>query len=634
MLTFLVLAHSITTVTVDFSQPGIEVSPLLYGLFTEEINHSYDGGLYGELVRNRSFQDHAERPVHWSAAGSGSTIELDRSGGATEALPVSLKVVGGAANDGYWGMPVKPNMTYRLSVWAKADKPGLIRASLESKDGQTVYAKADLAGVGDSWKKLDVTLTTGSRVTPTTDSRLVLRTGADRTTWLNLVSLFQPTFKDRPNGNRPDLMAMMAEMNPKFLRFPGGNYLEGPRLEDRFEFKRTLGPIEQRPGHWTPWGYRSSDGMGMLEFLLWCKDLNMKPVLGVFAGYTLDKKFIKAGPELQPYVDEALEQIEYVIGGTDTKWGARRAADGHPEPFDLEYVEIGNEDGFDESGSYEDRFVQFYDAIKAKYPDIKVISSTGGTDWLGSKFPITKRKPDLVDEHYYSNHWDMMGMASKYDSFDRNGPKILIGEYAAHVGTPPWEGAAGKGPTPDMLCAMAEAAYLTGLERNSDIVEMACYGPLFVNVNPGGRQWAINLIGYDALNSFGSPSYHAQVMFGQNIGDRTVPVSIAGAPVQRNGERTLPGLFSSVTRDTKTGMVYLKVVNPMSDSQDVTFQMKGAEFEPEGTIITLSGEPTAINSITEREKIVPVRKVLTGIGATFKQTLPPCSVTVMVLKSR
>jgi len=631
MLMLPLLVQEPARLSLDFTAPGIQVSPMLYGHMTEEINYSYDGGLYGELVRNRAFLDDAQRPAHWSPVGEGGSMSLERSG-PSAARPIALKVQGAVANEGYWGIPVRPATTYRLELWAKADAAGPIAASLESPNGSTVYARAEINGVDGRWRKLTAKLKMDGDVKPTKDARLVLRSGNSRTTWFGQVSLFPPTYKGRANGNRLDLMKMLVDMRPKFLRFPGGNYLEGNTLQDRFPWKATLGPIETRPGHPSPWGYRSSDGMGLLEFLLWCEDMKAKPVLGVYAGYALNGTYIKPGPDLQPVVEDALDEIEYVIGGPDTKWGAQRVKDGHPKPFPLEYVEVGNEDGFDKSGSYEGRFVQFYDAIKAKYPQLKVISSTGGKDYLGAKFPIAQRRPDLWDEHYYAEAWDMMAMATKYDGYDRKGPKVFVGEWAAHDTVAPWQAGPKAGPTPNMKCTLGDAAFMTGLERNSDIVEMACYAPLLVNVNPGGRQWSLNLIGYDALNAFGSPSYYAQKMFAENLGDRTVPLTLSGVPTQTQGEKSLPALFASATRDTKTGAIFIKLVNALPMAQEVAFDLQGGTVRSEGKMTVLSGDLKAMNTIEEPTKVAPVTTPVRGLGKSFRQTLPPHSVVVLSLR--
>ena len=619
--------------SLDLTKPGVAVSPTLYGLMTEEINYSYDGGLYGELVRNRAFLDDPERPTHWSAVGEGAAASLERSG-PSATRPMALRVRGGVANDGYWGVPARPATPYALTLWVKADAKGLLKASIESPDGATVYAKADVKGVNGAWRKLSAILRVAKGVAPTKDARLVLRTGPGRSVWLAQVSLFPPTYKGRINGNRPDLMAKMIDMRPKFLRFPGGNYVEGNTLADRFPWEKTLGPIEDRPGHRSPWGYRSTDGMGLLEFLLWCEDMRAKPALAVYAGYALNGDHINPGPDLQPTVQSALDEIEYVVGGTETTWGARRAKDGHPKPFPLECVEIGNEDGFDKSGSYEARFIQIHDAVKARYPSLQVISTTGGRDPIGGRFSITQRRPDLWDEHYYAEAWDMMAMASKYDAYDRNGPKVFVGEWASFDTVAPWTAGAKAGPTPNMKCTLGDAAFMTGLERNSDVVQMACYAPLLVNVNPGGRQWSLNLIGYDNQDVFGSPSYYAQRMFAENLGDRTVPLALSGVPTQTQGDKTLPALFASATRDAKTGTLYVKLVNALPTPQAVTFDLQGARISPDETMTVLSGEPKEINSLAEPAKIAPVTSAVGGLGTSFQRTLAPRSVTVLKLSTR
>lgn len=329
-----------------------------------------------------------------------------------------------------------------------------------------------------------------------------------------------------------------------------------------------------------------------------------------------------------------MEEIEYAVGDPKTtRWGAQRAKDGHSKPFPIEAVEVGNEDGFDKSGSYPDRFKQFYDAIKAKYPQVKVISTTGGKDFFGQLYPITQRNPDLWDEHYYSEAWDMLAMSTKYDSYDRNGPKVFVGEWASHDTIPPWQAGPNAGPTPNLKCTIGDAAFMTGLERNSDVVSMACYAPLLVNVNPGGRQWSLNLIGYDALTSFGSPSYYAQKMFAENLGDRTVAITTTEVPSQFFGKNKLPSLYASCTHSSKTGEIYLKLVNALSIAQSVSFEVKGGSIQPDGTITTLHGNDLKlVNTIEEPLKVAPKTSSVAGLGSRFKETLPAYSVTVLKLQ--
>jgi alpha-N-arabinofuranosidase len=422
--------------------------------------------------------------------------------------------------------------------------------------------------------------------------------------WLELVSLFPPTYHDRPNGNRVDLMEKLAAMHPKFLRFPGGNYLEGNHIAERFNWKQTVGPMVNRPTHIGPWGYHSSDGMGLQEFLNWCEDLKMEPVLAVYAGYSLSQEHVNPGPDLEPYVQDALDEIEYVTGGLDTKWGKVRAENGHPVPFKLTYVEIGNEDNFDSSKSYEGRYEQFYKAIKAKYPALQLIAT----------MPIKNMRPDVVDDHYYVRRQEFFADQNHYDKTDRTGPKIFVGEWATREGA----------PTPNFGSALGDAAWMTGLERNSDIVVMAAYAPLLVNVNPGGMQWETDLIGYDALSSYGSPSYWAQVLFGKYLGTEVVPATLTNA-----GSR----VFASATRDEKRRKLFVKVVNAASEEASLSIALEGVgQVKHDALLITLSGKtPNATNSITHPDAVVPVEHRIEVAGPKFEEKFAPYSINILEL---
>ncbi|HEY3267816.1 MAG TPA: alpha-L-arabinofuranosidase C-terminal domain-containing protein [Armatimonadota bacterium] len=497
--------------TAHADRPGARINPMMYGLMTEEINHAYDGGLYAELLQNRIFKDDANSPVHWSLVQSGGgsgSIGLDTSHPINSALTTCLRLSltsasgrVGVANDGWWGIPIAPNTQYRASFYAQASAgvSAPLRVTIESPDGATVYAQAQTPIVDSYWKMYTVTLHTGD-VTPSSNNRFVISTAAMGSVWLNLVSLFPPTYKDRPNGNRIDLMEKMAAMTPSFLRFPGGNYLD----PGHYQWKITLGPLSERPGHPGAWGYRSSDGLGLLEFLEWCEDLGMEPLLGVSDG----RDWLSASADVGTLVQDALDEIEYVTGAVDSVWGSRRAADGHPAPFALHCVEIGNEDFFDSLSTYNARFARFYDAIRARYPELQIIAT---------RSDLTSRRPDLIDDHIYASVSDMLRAAHNYDNYSRTAPHVFVGEWATTVGS----------PTATHLAALSDAAYLTGLERNADVVRMACYAPLLVNVNPGASQWGTNLIGYDALSSFGSPSYYMQSMFSRNRGDVVLPVAVS-----------------------------------------------------------------------------------------------------------
>lgn len=625
------------TITVDVGHPAGAMSPTFGGLMTEEINHSYDGGLYAELVRNRSFRDNANTPAGWSPIG-GASLVLDHDSPLNPNQPVSLRVdvanassnaPGGVANAGFWGFPIRPSTTYHATFFAKAAAgfDGPLTLSLQSSDGRTIYAQAQVSGLTASWKKFEADLKTTDSITPTADARYALTIDRPGAVSLSFVSLFPPTYNHRPNGLRQDLMQMLVDLKPKFLRFPGGNYVEGGSFATRFDWKKTIGPVEERPGHPGCWGYRSSDGMGLLEFLEWTQDMGAEPVLAVFAGYTLDKKYVEAGPELQPYVDEALEEIEYVTGGPETTWGRQRAKDGHPEPFKLRYVEIGNEDFFDQSGSYDKRFAQFYDAIKAKHPELKIISTIGNEH--PKAIQVASRVPDVVDEHYYRSADEFMRISPTfYEKYSREKrPEIFVGEWASYPDAriKPWTPAAKKlPPTPNMKAALGDACFMAAMERNADLVIMQCYAPLLVNVNAGAWQWGPDLIGYDALRAFGSPSYYAIKMFNTHLGNERLALTHSDTSVQ-----------ASATRDSERGIIYLKLVN--SDSKPATVQIDlkdAAGLQPTAQVLTLSGQSSATNSIDHPKTVVPAESTLNGVSPHFSFTVKPESICVISLSER
>ena len=603
------------TLTIHADQPEHAVSPTLYGLMTEEINYSYDGGLYAEMVRNRTFRDDWSGVPYWYLVEQGNSVAKmtpDHTTGPSDALKNSMRLdvekadahnQAGVLNVGYWGMAVRPGTTYKGSFYAKAGNGDLgpVTVSLVADDTGKVLASANVSSLGTEWKQYEFTLKTDAQVKASAANHLVLTVGHPGTLWLNLVSLFPPTYHNRANGNRIDLMEKMAAMRPAFLRFPGGNYLEGNHISERFEWKKTIGPLVDRPTHPSPWNYHSTDGMGLLEFLYWCEDLKMQPVLAVYAGYSLMGEHVEPGPQLDSYVQDALDELEYVTGGTDTKWGAVRAKNGHPAPFKLTYVEIGNEDWFDKSGSYEGRYEQFYKAIKAKYPQLQLIATA----------PLKNFKPDVLDEHFYVRATQNFHDTTHYDKTDRNGPKIFVGEWATREGA----------PTPNFAAALGDAAWMTGMERNSDIVVMAAYAPLLVNVNPGGMQWETDLIGYDTMKSYGSPSYYAQVLFAEYLGDHTLASKLDGAG---------PKLFYSITKNTAKRQLYLKLVNGSSEPQTLTIDLPGAKLAPMAKVVSLTAlSMEATNTIDSPSHIVPVQSTLTNVSSSIKHTVPGYSIEVI-----
>jgi len=621
LLPFSLLAQSPSltiqpSLTIDVDHPTASVSPTLYGLMTEEINYSYDGGIYAELISDRTPSRAWDALRGWPMVARGDSsvnVSIDDSNGPSAVLTRSLRVTvskasaaspAGVENDGYWGIPVRPHTVYSGSFYAMTDSPGIpVTITLQNDQTGVVAASATVTGLTGEWKRFTYTLKTGDDPV-SSNNHLILTIAKPATVWLNLVSLFPPTYHDRPGGNRADIMNLLAGMQPKFLRLPGGNYLEGDHIAEHFDWKKTIGPWVDRPTHLSPWHYRSSDGMGLLEFLEWCEDLKMQPVLAVYAGYSLEQEHVDPGPALEPYVQDALDEIEYVTGDADTKWGAERVKDGHPAPFPLRYVEVGNEDQFDHSHSYDGRFAQFYHAIKQRYPDLQIIATT----------PVKSVTPDVLDEHFYMSAAQSFSEAHHYDAADRNGPKIFVGEWATREGD----------PTPNLEAALADAAWLTGLERNSDLIIMSSYAPLFVNVNPGGMQWAPDLIGYDALSSYGSPSYWTQVMFSTHLGTEIVPAALANAP---------PRVFASVTRNNTTHKLFIKVVNATSTSRPLAIALTGVKkLAPQATLTTMSGKtPNATNSITRPDAVVPVTHTVSVAGSKFTQTFAPYSVNVMEL---
>jgi alpha-L-arabinofuranosidase len=539
-------AHAIAAeparIVIDAGHPGITVSPTLYGAFFEEINRAGDGGIYAEMIQNRSFED-ADFPVAWSLVkgrGAEAVIALDRTKPLNTANPTCLKLEvtqagerAGIANEGFKGAPKRSRYTpdqwrakwdeavsksvngltvvagkqYNLSLYASSEQGAPLDVTLESQDG-AVLAQGDIKGLGADWKKFTIALTATAS---DTNARLVISTKQPGVVRLDMVSLFpRETWKDRPNGLRPDLMEMIAAMKPGFIRFPGGCFVEGDTLADAARWKESIGDIAERPGHWQLWGYRSTDGLGMFEYLQMCEDLGAEPLFVVNCGMSHAEQAKSNRQEPVPidphFLQDALDAIEYANGPVTSPWGALRAEAGHPAPFNLRLIEIGNENG---GPAYEERYALFYDAIKAKHPDMRIISCV----W-GDKRP--KNRPlEIIDVHDYGTPLNFCNNSTHYDGYDRKGPKVYMGEYAVSRSD------CGKG---NLRAAVAEAAFMTGLERNSDVVIMASYAPLLLD--PDWQSWNPNAIHFTSAQVFGTPSYHVQAMFGANRPNVNLPLQI------------------------------------------------------------------------------------------------------------
>jgi alpha-L-arabinofuranosidase len=505
------------TINVQVDKPGAKVSPVLWGIFFEDINCSADGGIYAEMVRNRSFQD-SDKPEYWTVTGTGDVkgewkvvTEDSPSAKNNRCLKVTVSNVGnsrfGVANSGYWGIPVSKGGSYRLSLQTRGGKDftGPLTVSLESNDGSKVYAKQTLEKIAPDWTTHTMSLTTDGT---DPNARLVISTTKTGTFWLDMVSLFpQKTWKDRANGLRPDLAGMLADMKPGFMRFPGGCWVEGETMDMAYRWKQTIGDISERRTQYNIWRYNATHGLGFHEYLQLCEDLNTEPLFVINVGMS-HKENIPMD-KMGEFVQDAMDAIEYCNGAADSKWGSVRAKNGHPAPFHLQYMEIGNENG---GPAYAERYPLFVKAIKAKYPDMHLVCDV----WGGTP---ANMKHEIVDEHYYDSPTFFMRNATRYDTYDRNGPKVYVGEYAVTKGS-------GLG---NLRAAVGEAAFMTGMERNSDVVVMSSYAPLFVNVNHRG--WNPDLIAYDNSQVYGIPSYYVQKMFSENRGDVILPVKVDSSPM-------------------------------------------------------------------------------------------------------
>jgi len=605
---------------IDVTHIVSPVSPTLYGLMTEEINHSYDGGLYAEMIQNRAFHADWEGTPPWDLVRRGNAVasrSLDNSTGPSEALSYSMKLTvtsastgneAGLTNPGYWGFGLRPSTTYSGSLYARADstETGPITVRMVNNATGSTEAQAQVILKPGAWTRYEYKLTTRA-ISPSMANHLEFTVSHPGTVWLQLISLMPPTFNNRPNGNRPDLMNRMAGMHPKFLRLPGGNYLEGMTVEDRFDWKKTIGPLLNRRGHQGPWSYWSTDGLGLLEFLEWCEDLKVEPVLAVYAGYSLGGSHVGTGKDLEPYVQDALDEVEYVTGDTNTRWGAERARDGHPAPFPLHYIEVGNEDYLDNSGSYPARYAQFAEALHKRYPQYKLIATDGNSGYE------TRVHPDISDEHYYKSPAEMMDIVHHYDKASRSGPKIFVGEWATRSGS----------PTPNFGDALGDAAWMTSMERNSDLIVMASYAPLLANVSPGAMEWPTDLIGFDAATTYASPSYWAQSLFAGHLGDGTAESSISG-----ENQR----FFYSATVSAKEKVLHLKLVNASSIDQRLSLQLAGIKGARTVSITSLHGATfEATNSITNPNAIHPIQSTASVHDGVWSHTVPALSIQVIDL---
>jgi len=644
---FISLCMLLAMPAIGQSAKGKKISPSLFGLFFEDINYAADGGLYAELVQNRSFEYNPEEQRSWHPFSFWEYVTPGYSYGhisvetSTPVHPnnphyivLDIEFVGhyeqhegisgvGIKNTGFDGMVVQEGEQYDFSMFAKqlSDSPIEFLVRLENPKGEALAEETVSTAVKD-WKQYSITLT----ATASSDSAslLVLAT-KEGTLAMDMISLFpQKTFKNRNNGLRPDLAQTLANMKPAFIRFPGGCLVHGSGLENMYRWKNTIGPVEQRVAQKNLWGYHQTAGLGYYEYFQFCEDIGAKllPVLPAAVSCQNSGGTWRIGgtgqqalpmDDMQDYIQEVLDLIEWANGPATSEWGAKRAAAGHPEPFNLEFVGIGNEDKI--TPEFEERFQLIYEAVKAKHPEITIIGTSGpfhsGEDYeKGWQFANDIAVP-MVDEHYYAQPDWFLSNQYRYENYDRNKAQVYLGEYAS------WGN--------KMKNAIIEAAYMTALERNGDIVNMASYAPLLAKKYH--TQWRTDMIFFDNRNICLTPNYYVQQLFSTNQGDYYFDNVI----IKDSQDTTLA---ASCVQDSKTGDVILKLVNVGNETKVMKIDLSGFKnmaSEAEKTV--LSGYAEAENTLKNPRNVVPVKSTF-SISPTFDYYTPPMSLTVVRVKKK
>lgn len=599
---------------INTKKAGAPIQPTMYGMFFEDINYAADGGLYGEKIKNRSFE-FPQSLLGWQSFGN---VEV-KNDGPFERCPHYVVLSdakhsdrrSGLTNEGYFGIGVIKGEEYRFTVWAKAPK-GTARITVqlinESSMGEGQdFASARLDIKGNEWKKYELRLK--SNITMNKAKLRIFLEGRNAVA-LEHISLFPVnTYKNRDNGLRRDLVQALKDQHPGVFRFPGGCIVEGTDLETRYQWKNSIGPVENRPLNGNRWqhtfthrfypDYYQSYGLGFYEYFLLCEDIEAEPlpVLSVGLACQFQNRHAHAHVpvgELQPYIDDCLDLIEFANGDVNTKWGKIRAEMGHPEPFNMKMIGVGNEQW---DTLYFERLEPFVKAIRAKYPEIQIIG-TSGPDSEGKMFEIgwkamKEQKVDLVDEHFYRPESWFLNSGLRYEKYDRKGPKVFAGEYACHGRGKKWN---------HYEASLYEAAFMTDLERNADIVHMTAYAPLFAHVE--GWQWRPDLIWFDNTRMFKSVSYYVQQMYAMNKGTHALTMTMDKQPIA--GQQGQDGLFASSVIDKNEGTVIIKIVNTSKSDQPVSVNLKGLKGEKDVELLTLtSTEMDADNTLDNPEKIVP-----------------------------
>jgi alpha-N-arabinofuranosidase len=631
------------TITIEADKPGAAISPTMWGIFFEDINFGADGGLCAEKIKNRSFE-FPEGLMGWTelkSVGSGSLQVLDTDP-ATPVNPHYLRLKAnkagyGVASDGFRGIGVQKDDDYVFSTMIRTagDGKAALRIELVTKDGK-VLAQAALPQADSKWSRPSVTLRPSA-----TELKARLQIVADTAgtvdlDWVSLVP--KKTWKDRPNGLRTDVVQWLADLKPGFLRFPGGCIVEGSTVALRYQWKKTIGKPEDRPLLINRWNqefkhrpapdYFQSFQLGFFEYFQLCEDIGAEPLPILNCGMACQFNSGELVPldKLDPYIQDALDLVEFANGPADSKWGKIRAEMGHAKPFGMKFLGVGNEQW---GPQYIERYELFAKALKARYPDIKLISSAGPSpdderfQFLWPK--LRQLKADIVDEHCYANPEWFFDSAARYDKYDRKGPKVFMGEYAAQ---------SVKTVSPDnrnnWRCALSEAAFMTGMERNADVVVMSSYAPLLAQEDLW--QWRPDLIWFDNLQSYGTPNYYVQQLFSCNRGDFVLPARVDGqsAPTSKK-----PGLYVTAAGEKTTGQIILKVVNSADQAVASDIKLKSVKSVlPVGIQILLTAKATDENSIASPDTIIPVESIVSNAAASFQHSFAPLSVTVLRLTIR
>lgn len=618
-------------ILVDTKGKGPAVPSTMYGIFFEDINFAADGGLYAEMVKNRSFE-FPQSLMGWSSFGG---VEV-RNDGPFERNPHYVRLTDPGhrskftmlVNEGFFGYDFQEGASYHFSVWARAcSEPASLRVELAdpSADGETqVLAQQQIKVEGSEWKKYEVSLTSGQSVK---DGRLRIfleKTGGAAD--IEHVSLFPA---ETWNGGplRKDLAQALYDLHPGVLRFPGGCIVEGTEYFDRYQWKNTVGPVENRPLNNNRWNfefpyrdfpdYFQTGGLGFYEYFVLSEEIGAAPLPVLNVGMVCqfenpDPSVQISADELEEYIQDAVDLVEFANGGVSTKWGSLRAQMGHPEPFGLKYLAIGNEQWGDE---YVRHLAPFVKELRAKCPEIQIIGSAGpfpGGEWFDSLWKgMRDLNVDLVDEHYYRDEKWFLDNAGRYDDFPRTGPKVFAGEYACH----------GKGYKRNHANAsLCEAAFMTGLERNADVVPMATYAPLFAHVK--GWQWRPDLIWFDNSSSVRTASYYVQQLFSLNKGVQVVPATVGGETIKGND-----GIYANAVKDAD-GSLILKVVNVNESEQPLEASLKGfSASKAEVTTLVLDGG-RAENSLENPHLIEPVSSKESVSSGVYKGKVPAKSLVV------